>query len=303
MTPIRRHRSLLLVATALTYLLIVAGGAVCVTGSTLGCPDWPGCYGRAIPPLRADAIVEYTHRAVAGLSILGIVSAAGVGWNRRRTARWAAWAPIAALPLLAIVVALGALAVVQGIGRGWAVVDLGSALGVLALMVVATVAVFRQDEMMTAQRSSRHSPFGWLALAAALAVFAVFVSAVAVAPGGSLARCLGWPLYGGGWAPADSYGWLLLARRLAGIVAGFLVVGTVVQAWRTQRGRRVVLGVATAAGALLIAEAAVGAAMAAGVLAVPLLVSYVALAAGLWALLAALVALASPAVGQAWSDG
>ena len=40
-----------ILCTALTYMLIFVGALVRVSGSGLGCPEWPKCYGEFYPPL------------------------------------------------------------------------------------------------------------------------------------------------------------------------------------------------------------------------------------------------------------
>jgi heme A synthase len=73
------------------YLLIVFGAVVRVTGSGLGCPDWPLCHGRLVPPAETTAIIEYVHRTVAavvGLPLTGLFVAT---WLRQRHARSVFW--------------------------------------------------------------------------------------------------------------------------------------------------------------------------------------------------------------------
>ena len=48
----------LLASIVFTYTLIFIGGFVRVSGSGLGCPDWPKCFDRWYPPLSIDEIPE-----------------------------------------------------------------------------------------------------------------------------------------------------------------------------------------------------------------------------------------------------
>ena len=52
-----------------TFALVILGGVVRVTGSGLGCPDWPGCDGGIFPPLETKAIIEYSHRVTASFVV------------------------------------------------------------------------------------------------------------------------------------------------------------------------------------------------------------------------------------------
>ena len=286
-TPITGfHRNLLLAASVITYLLVTMGGIVCATRSTLGCPDWPACFGQFFPPMQSNAIIEYTHRFIAALTTPLIIAAAIVGWRKSRPIKWVSRPPLIAVVLTFAVIVFGAFAVLTGLPPAVAALDLGSALTVLALLVTATVVAFaRRDNPALADSLSFRNPFARLALWTTGAVFFVLVSAVLVAEKGSLVRCLGWPLYNEPLILNDLRGWLLLARRVAAGAATLMIVSIVIQAWRTQRGHTGIARAASLVGISFLVEAAIGVLILANSFATFLLVIFVAAAALLWTML------------------
>lgn len=76
-TP-RQYQRITLVAAVLLALIIVTGASVRLTGSGLGCPDWPNCEpGRLTPESASDAhaMIEYVNRLVTGLVSLAVIVA------------------------------------------------------------------------------------------------------------------------------------------------------------------------------------------------------------------------------------
>jgi cytochrome c oxidase assembly protein subunit 15 len=57
-------------------LIVLTGAAVRLTGSGLGCPTWPKCYGSYYPPLNTHAVIEFSNRVVT----VPVVIAAGLAW-------------------------------------------------------------------------------------------------------------------------------------------------------------------------------------------------------------------------------
>src|SRR4030081_2830775 len=72
-----------LVALAALALIVLTGAGVRLTGSGLGCPDWPKCYGRAVAPLETHAIIEYATRLLSGLVALTALAAGLLAFRRR----------------------------------------------------------------------------------------------------------------------------------------------------------------------------------------------------------------------------
>jgi heme a synthase len=109
-TP-KLYTRITVVALGALALIVMTGAAVRLTGSGLGCPDWPKCYGRTVAPLEYHAVIEYSNRLITAFVGFCVIAAASLAWFRRPF-RWHLAFFAAILPLGVIAQAiLGALVV------------------------------------------------------------------------------------------------------------------------------------------------------------------------------------------------
>ena len=109
-----------------------------LTGSGLGCPTWPKCYGNLYPPLKTHALIEFSNRVVT----VPVWLAAGLAWvaglRRRPYRRDLMWLG-ALLPLGVVAQAvLGGLTVKGKLDYGWVMGHF--ALSMLILVAAVTLA-------------------------------------------------------------------------------------------------------------------------------------------------------------------
>ncbi|HEX6782960.1 MAG TPA: COX15/CtaA family protein [Solirubrobacterales bacterium] len=114
----RRYAQVTLVALAALSLIVLTGAAVRLTGSGLGCPDWPKCYGGSTPPLESHAVIEYGNRLLTGFVGFAVIAASVLAFFRRPY-RWHLALFGALLPLGVVSQAiLGALVVKYHLAPG-----------------------------------------------------------------------------------------------------------------------------------------------------------------------------------------
>lgn len=220
------------------FVLVVIGGVVRVTGSGLGCPDWPLCYGKVLPPLEYTAIIEYTHRFVASV-IVGplILVTAGIALARYRSDRWV-WIPAAvSVPLLIVQGLLGGVTVLTHLPGGIVALHLATAEALLATCVFIMVASYRTPIRATSQPATGYSYHRW-AIVGALSVYAVIVSGALVTAMGATGACVTWPLCQGQAFPMNHLTAVHMFHRYVALALGLLLLYAAWRCWGgpTERG-------------------------------------------------------------------
>jgi protoheme IX farnesyltransferase len=298
------------VATVIaTVLLVTVGVIVRATGSGMGCPDWPLCYGQILPPLDDyKAWWEWIHRTIAAVIGFLILGVAFFAWKDHRDRPSILWPSLAAVALVVFQAWLGRETVRMNNSGESVTAHLAAAMTLLGLLIYVTVRAFYPAKLPARGGSQRFTLLAVLA-AATMFVLLLFGSNVTAQDAGLVFP--DWPLMNGSLIPLQSgmdeqvrglYEAHALHRYVAGIVLVIVWV-TAFAAWRTQRDRRAVFWMACAMGLIYPAQVVMGGLQVFTLLADWTQTLHVALSALLWGLSVALATtsyyesrLAAPAI-------
>ena len=89
-------------AVGVLVLIVATGATVRLTGSGLGCPEWPTCTTQHALPQSYHSYIEFSNRLVSGVTVLTVLALEAVAWRTRGLGRRGKW--------LATAVCLGTIA-------------------------------------------------------------------------------------------------------------------------------------------------------------------------------------------------
>ncbi len=98
------YRRLSLLTLLTTFLLLLLGGVVHNTGSSLACPDWPLCYGQFFPKMEGGILIEHGHRLLASfVGLLTLIMAAMAFRLRKKSEKHSHFSKLTLLALFFVI--------------------------------------------------------------------------------------------------------------------------------------------------------------------------------------------------------
>lgn len=171
-TSLDRYRRFAWITIAAVYFLILVGATVRASGAGMGCPDWPTCFGRWIPPTSEAQLpsnyqeiyaelgyadtsfnvvktwTEYANRLVGVTIGFLILLTAVFSWSCRNHDPWIFRASVAAFVMVGFQGWLGAQVVSSNLQPGMITLHMLMALAIVAALLFA-LAQARRDIMAT----------------------------------------------------------------------------------------------------------------------------------------------------------
>jgi heme A synthase len=297
-------RRLAVWTAVITYLLIIWGGIVRVTGSGNGCgtsDQWPLCHGSLLPAWQLNTLIEFTHRWLASICTILVIVLTVATWVWHRHQRKILVGTSVAAGLFVVQIALGAITVETNLPGGVVMLHLANALLLFAVLIYVAV-------VATTVGTARQSPGLGAAANAALkvpvviavvATYVVALSGAFLVATNSTGGCSSWPLCGSGFSiPTTQSATINVAHRVIAGVVVLMLGGLMAMIRKRRHGDRVVGIAVMAVNVLLVLQVAAGALDAIFNLPAGLSALHIALASLLWGAVVAVALLALQVVGE-----
>jgi protoheme IX farnesyltransferase len=254
------HRFAVTTAVA-TYLLILIGGLVHGTGSSLACPDWPTCYGSLMPKMEGGVLVEHSHRLAAGtvviltLALAGLLTAAGRRDATLRALRPFGWLAVGLVFFQAL---LGGITVILRLPTPVSTAHTGTSL--LFLLTLVYIAVRSRPAPNREVGVPAAAPsVARMALVAAVGIYFQMLLGGLVRHSGAALACTDVPLCRGSlWPDAHPTVLIQALHRLTGVAVALLVFASSFVTLRRARSRRDLRALAIVAPVLVTVQIALG---------------------------------------------
>lgn len=217
---------LAVLASCATFALLIAGGLVKPTGSSLACPDWPLCNGTAFPSMTGGVEFEHSHRLAAlavvmfsaWLVVATRLASAVVAPRVRRLA-------LMLLPMIGIQAALGAITVIHKLPAPVSTAHLG--LSMIFFMTVMTCAHWLSQDHAP-RRVEPGAPRGWALFALVSVYLQILLGGFIRHTGAGRACGMEFPTCMGEWWPELWASRAHQIHRLLGVVVFLVVVAAAI---------------------------------------------------------------------------
>jgi heme a synthase len=269
---------------AATFLLLLVGGTVNPTGSSLACPEALFvCHGQWFPKLTGGVLYEHGHRLVAMTVGLLQIALTALLWLRLPALRGLG---AAALVMVCVQGGLGALTVHVKLHWVVSTAHLLMALAYLAVLLTLVWLTRRPRRVSAEERAGAARARPWIVAAAAVVLVQILLGGLVRHHGAALAS-IDLPLHEGSLWPAGAPLALKLhmAHRLFGVITALVVISAAALVLLSARRCRALRVMALCLPILVLGQVALGVLVIASFREVPVAVAHFGGAALLWALL------------------
>ncbi|MBA4715112.1 MAG: COX15/CtaA family protein [Dehalococcoidia bacterium] len=200
---------------------ISLGGFVRVTGSGLGCPDWPLCYGKIIPPMNYHTLIEWGHRTSGALLGLLILLINIIVWYQNRNNKFLTYTSLISLILVIVVGGIGGAVVLTELEPSLRTLHLFLAQMIIFCLGLSYVSINTHN--LSLKNQIIFDKYSLMAGVVALTVLVSLLTGSYAVWKGAGTVCSSWPFCTSSSIIPESFlGWVHMTHRIASSLAGII---------------------------------------------------------------------------------